>query len=186
MWVTMYADPDPDPECDEDAWGTARTAAVPLAVAAAFAGAYLAAYGLDRYLDYTAALGPRGDLLQFVVMAGVVALHGAVHALAYALLGAGSWRDVTVEASLFPGGIDPIRVSVHPDGPIRWSAYLVGVAAPGVLLGVAPAAWALATGTPLALFVGLVGILLTGPDVRELIDTVRAPDTAADPAFATP
>ncbi|WP_415379768.1 hypothetical protein [Halosimplex sp. TS25] len=178
----MYADP--DPECDDTEWGTVRAVAVPVAVAAAFAGAYLAVYGLDRYLDYAAMLGPRGEWLQFAVMAGVVGLHGAVHAAAYALLGEGSWRDVTAEMSLFPGGIDPVRVSVRPDGPIRRSAYLAGIAAPGVLLGFVPAAWALATGNPLALFVGLVGVLLTGSDVGELLDTMRSPDAAGAVEFA--
>lgn len=180
----MYADP--DPECDdEDAWGTVRTTAVPLAVAAAFAGPYLVAYGFDRSLDYAAMLGPDGEWLQFAAMGGLLVLHGAVHAVAYALLGEGSWRDVTVEASLFPGGIDPVSVSVVPDASIRRSAYLVGLAAPGVLLGLAPAAWALATGSPLALFVGLVGILLTGSDVSELLGAVRSPDAAGVAEFAS-
>ncbi|WP_436927767.1 hypothetical protein [Halosimplex amylolyticum] len=179
----MYADP--DPECDDAEWGRGRAMPVPVAVAAAFAGVYLAVYGFDRYLDYAAMLGPRGEWLQFAVVAGVVGLHGAVHAVAYALLGEGSWRDAAVDASLFPGGVDPVRVTVFPDGPIRRSAYLVGVAAPGVLLGVVPATWALVTGNPLALFVGLVGVLLTGSDVGELIETARAPDAAGTVEFAS-
>ncbi|MFC7197150.1 DUF3267 domain-containing protein [Halosimplex aquaticum] len=158
---------------------------MPVAVATAFAGVYLGAYGFDRYLDYAAMLGPRGEWLQFAVMGGLVVLHGAVHAVAYALLCEGSWRDVAVEASLFPGGLDPVQVFVVPTAQIRRSAYLVGVAAPGVLLGLVPAAWALATGNPLALFVGLVGILLTGSDIGELLDTVRSPDAAGAAEFAS-
>ncbi len=179
----MYADP--DPECDDDAWGRVRAVGVPVAVAAAFAGVYVATYGFDRYLDYTAMLGPRGDVLQFALLAGVVVLHGAVHAVAYALLGEGSWRDVTVDASLFPGGLDPVRVAVLPAGPIRRSAYLVGVAAPGVILGVVPAMWALATGNPLALFVGLVGVLSAGSDVSESLDAIRHPDVVSDREFVS-
>ena len=181
--VTVYADP--DPECAEDDRGATRAVAVPLAVAAAFAGVYVGTYGVDRYLDYVTMLGPRGEWLQFVVMGGLVVGHGAVHAITYAVLGEGSWRDVRVDVSLFPDGLDPVRVAVLPDGPIRRSAYLLGVAAPGLLLGVTPCAWALLTGTPLALFVGLVGVLLTGSDVSELLATLGVSDTAADREFVT-
>jgi len=179
----MYADP--DPECDDDAVGTARAVAVPVAAAAAAFAAYVGLYGLDGYFEYTEMLGPRGEWLQFLLLAGVVAAHGAVHAVAYAVLGEGSWTDVTADVEIAPGGFEPVRVTVLPGVSIPRSAYLVGLAAPGIALGLAPAAWALATGNPLALFVGLVGILVSGSDVTEAARVLDARDLAADREFVT-
>ncbi|WP_436908701.1 metalloprotease family protein [Halosimplex marinum] len=172
----MYADP--DPECDDDAVGTARAVAVPVAATTAAFAAYVGLYGLDSYLGYADLLGPRGEWVQFLVMAGVVAAHGAVHAAGYAVLGGGSRRDVTVDFEAFPGGFEPVRVAVSPGGPIRRSAYLAGLVAPGVVLGVVPVAWALASGNPLAMFVGAVGLLVSGSDVSGVIDVVRAADSS--------
>jgi len=176
----MYADP--DPECDDDAVGTVRAVAVPVAATAVAFAAYVGLYGLDGYLGYADLLGPCGEWLQFPLLGGVVAAHGAVHAVAYAVLGERSWTDVTVDFEVAPGGFEPVRVTVAPDGPIRRSAYLVGLAAPGLALGLAPAAWALATGNPLALFVGLVGVLVSGSDVTEVARVLAARD-AADRGF---
>jgi len=174
----MYADP--DPECDDDAVGTARAVAVPVATAAVAFAAYAGLHGLDSYLGYVDLLGPNGEWLQFLALAGAVAAHGAVHAVAYAALGAGAWYDVTLAVEVRPGGFEPVRATVRPTGPIRRSAYLTGLAAPGVLLGLAPAAWALATGNPLALFVGLVGILVSGSDANEAARVLGARDAATD------
>lgn len=179
--MSMYADP--DPECDDDALGTAVSVGVPVAVTAVAVGAYVATYGLDRYLDYGAMLGPRGEWLQFAVLGGLVVAHGVVHALAYALLGEGSWRAVRLDVSTDPSGIDPVRVAVRPAGRIRRSAYALGVAAPGLLLGVAPAAWALVSGNPLAMFVGAVGLLICGSDAAELRDVLGARDAATAREF---
>jgi hypothetical protein len=44
----MYVDP--DPECHEEGWGTARSTAVGVAMALAFGGTYVVAYGFDQYL----------------------------------------------------------------------------------------------------------------------------------------
>lgn len=178
----MYADP--DPECDDDAAGTARAVAVPVAATAAAFAAYVGLYGANRYLGYADLLGPRGELLQFLVIAGVVVAHGAVHAAAYAALGAGGWRDVSVDVETLPGGLEPVRIAVVPGAPIRRSAYLAGVAAPAVLLGVAPVTWALTSGNPLALFVGAVGLLVSGADVNEAVDVVRADSSAREREFA--
>jgi hypothetical protein len=172
----MYADP--DPECDDDAVGTARAVAVPVAATAVAFAAYAGLYSLDSYLGYADLLGPRGEWVQFLLLAGVVAAHGAVHAAGYAVLGGGSWRDVDLDFEVLPGGYEPVRVAVSPGGPIRRSAYLVGLVAPGVLLGVVPVAWALASGNPLAMFVGAVGLLASGSDVSEVVGVVRAADSA--------
>jgi|GEM_PF-2545597 len=174
----MYADP--DPECDDDAVGTARSVAAPVATTAVAFAAYAALYGLDSYLGYVDLLGPNGEWLQFLAMAGAVAAHGGVHAVAYAVLGAGSWTDVTLDVEVRPGGFEPVRVAVVPGASIRRSAYLTGLAAPGVLLGLAPAAWALATGNPLALFVGLIGVLVSGSDANEVARVLGARDTAPE------
>lgn len=173
----MYADPDPDPECDDDAAETARAVAVPVAATAVAFAAYAGLYGLDSYLRYADLLGPRGEWAQFLVMAGVVGAHGAVHAVGYAVLGGGSWRDVDLDFEVFPDGFEPVRTAVSPGGPIRRSAYLAGLVAPGVLLGVVPVAWALVSGNPLAMFVGAVGLLVSGSDVNEVVDAVRAGDS---------
>lgn len=176
---TRYVDP--DPECAEDRQETARAVGVPIAVAATVAGLYVGTYGVYRYLDYTAMLGERGTWLQFVVLAGLVVLHGLLHAAAYASLGGGTLRDVTLDVALSPqDSLEPLRVSVLPSTPMSRWAYRAGVAIPGVLLGLAPAAWALATGNPLALFVGLVGVLLTGSDVNALVDSSTHPDVVDD------
>ncbi|WP_327050699.1 metalloprotease family protein [Halomicrococcus gelatinilyticus] len=179
----MYVDP--DPECDEAGWGTARSTAVAVTAAVAFGGTYVATYGLDRYLTYTDALGRYGVVLQFGVMIGLVVLHEAVHAVAYAILGGLSWDEIAVEVGLdFDDGLDPLHHSVHPARPLRRRAYYAGVAAPGVVLGLLPAALALATGSALAAFVGVVGLLLVSTDVPPLVEAWRHPEAmaVADPA----
>ena len=174
----MYVDP--DPECDEEGWGTARSAAVAVAAAAAFGGGYVATYGVDRYLTYTESLGPHGVVVQFGVVAALVALHEAVHAVAYAAVGGLSWDEIAVEVELdFEDGLDPLHHSVHPARPVRRRAYYVGVVAPGVLLGILPATVGLATGSALATFVGLVGLLLISTDVGTLVEVWRHPETMA-------
>jgi len=178
----MYADP--DPSCDDE-WGAGAAVGVPVTVTAAVFGGYLVSYGLDSYLGYVTMLGPGGEWLQFLVMAGLVVLHGVVHAVAYAVLGDGSWRSVRLDFSTEPGGIDPVRVAVLPGGRIRRTAYLVGVAAPGVVLGLVPAGWALVTGNPLAMFVGAFGLLLTGSDVSELLAVLAAPDSTVEREFVS-
>lgn len=179
----MYADP--DPECADDEWGAGVAVGIPLVVTGAVLGAYVLAYGLDRYVEYADMLGPRGELLQFAVIGGLLIVHGVVHAVAYALLGEGSWRAVSVEVVTDTAGIDPVAVSVLPAGKIRRSAYVVGVAAPGVVLGLLPAAWALLIGNPLAMFVGAVGLLLTGSDVTELLDVLSVPHSAIEREFVS-
>lgn len=175
----MYVDP--DPECDEAGWGTARSTGVGALAALAVGGAYVATYGFDRYLTYTDAL-PAGELLQFAVLAAVLVAHEAVHALAYRTVGGCTWDEVAVEARLsFDGGLDPVHHSVHPTRPVRRSAYLVCLAAPTVLLGVVPAAVGLATGSALATFVGLAGLLLVSTDVAPAVAAWRHPERVAAP-----
>jgi len=124
-------------------------------------------------------LGDHGALLQFALMAVLLAAHEAVHAAAY-VLGGRSWDEVDVAFELFPSGTyDPVRVSVQPAVPMNRWAYRFGVALPGLLLGVLPSALAVATGNPLAMFVGLFGTVLLPPDVETLLDTWRAPGTLA-------
>lgn len=178
---------DPDPECDEEGWGTARAAAAPVAVAVALGGAYVGTYGLERFFDYVTMLGEYGVVVQFGVLAAVVAAHEAIHAVAYAVLCGLSRDEVAVEAALFPdGSLDPLHVSVHPDRAVRRWRYAVGVAAPGVLLGLVPSAVGLATDNPLAAFVGLYGVLLVATDVPALVEAWTLPDyvAASDPARA--
>lgn len=180
----MYVNP--DPECDEEGWGEARSATVAVAVAAIAAGAYAMAYGVERYLTYTDHLGEYGVALQFGVLAAVLLAHEAVHALAYATVGRLSWDEIEVEFELFPeDSHEPFDHSVHPVRPVRRWAYYVCVAAPGVLLGVVPATVALLTGHSLAMFVGLVGLLLVATDVGPLVEAWRHPDAvaAADPTY---
>jgi hypothetical protein len=81
----MYVDP--DPECDEEGWGTARATAAPLAVAIALGGAYVATYSLERLFTYPDLLGEYGLALQFVVLAALVVCHEAIHAGSYLLVG---------------------------------------------------------------------------------------------------
>jgi hypothetical protein len=61
----------------------------------------------------------------------------------------------------------------------------VGVAAPGIVLGVVPAALALVTGDALAMFVGLIGLLLIATDVGALVEAWRHPETisVSDPSY---
>lgn len=175
----MYVDP--DPECHEEGWGTARSTAVAVAVAVAVGGTYALTYGVERYLTYAEMLGPRGELVQFAVVAGLFVAHEAVHALAYVVCGV-SPADVEVEFGLDrEAPLDPVHHSVHPGRPIERWRYYVGVAAPGVALGVAPATLALATGNPLAMFVGGVGLLLVATDVSALVAAIRHPESIAAP-----
>jgi hypothetical protein len=81
----MYVDP--DPECDEEGWGTARATAAPLAVTIALGGAYVATYSLERLFTYPDLLGEYGLALQFVVLAALVVCHEAIHAGSYLLVG---------------------------------------------------------------------------------------------------
>lgn len=180
----MYVDP--DPECDEEGWGAARSAAVPAVAVVAFGGGYVATYGLDQYLTYTELLGPHGVVLQFALIAGLIALHEALHGAAYAAVGGLSWDEIDVEVGLeLEDGFDPIRHSVHPARPVRRWVYYAGVAAPGLVLGFVPAAIALLTGNPLAMFVGVVGLLLLSTDVGALVTAWRDPESIAvsDPAY---
>ncbi len=180
----MYVDP--DPECDEEGWGTVRSAVVPAVAIVAFGGSYVTTYGLDRYLTYTELLGPHGAVLQFALIAGVVVLHEGIHAAAYAIASGLSWDEIEVDVELdLEGGVDPIRHSVHPARPVRRWVYYVGIAAPGVVLGVVPSAVAVATGNPLAMFVGVVGLVLLSTDVGALVTAWRNPESiaASDPAY---
>lgn len=180
----MYVDP--DPECNEEGWGTARSMAVPAAAVAAFGGGYVMRYGLDQYLTYTELLGPYGVWLQFAVIAAVVVLHETLHGLAYVAVSGLSWSEIEVEFTVDTGSaVDPVHHSVHPTRPIRRRAYYLGVAAPGVMLGFLPATVGLVSGNPLAMFVGIVGILLISTDVNALITAWRRPSIVAvsDPAY---
>jgi hypothetical protein len=173
----MYVDP--DPECDEGGWGAARSTAVPVAAVVAVAGAFAAIYGVERSLTYPELLGVAG---QFAVMATVVVGHEAIHAVSYAALAGLSREEIAVEVGLFPDdSLDPVHFSVHPVVPVRRNAYAAGVAAPGLLIGVLPSVVALATGSSVALFVGLVGLLLVATDVAALVDLWRRPETVAAP-----
>jgi hypothetical protein len=62
--------------------------------------------------------------------------------------------------------------------------YYAGLAAPGLVLGVLPAAVGLATGDPLATFVGVAGVLLVATDVAPLVAACRRPEAirASEPA----
>ena len=176
----MYVDP--DPECHEDGWGAARSTAVGATAALAVGGAYVATYGLAQYVTYTAAL-PAGELLQFAVIATVLVAHEAVHAIAHATIGRCSWDEIRVEADVeFGDGLDPIHHSVHPTRPVPRTAYWLCLAAPTLLLGVVPAAVGLATGSALATFVGIVGLLLVGTDVDPAVTAWRYPERVAAPA----
>jgi hypothetical protein len=176
----MYVDP--DPECAEEGWGTARATAAPVAVATAVAGAYVLTYGADRFFTYPDALGEYGLALQFVLLGGLLVAHEAVHALSYATLAGLSPAEIEVEAELLPdGSYDPVHLSVHPARPVRRSAYAAGVAMPGLVLGVAPAAVGLFTGHPLVTFVGLAGIVLVATDVETLVALSRRADAASRP-----
>lgn len=174
----MYVDP--DPECDEEGWGTTRSVVVPAVAIVAFGGAYVGTYGLDRYLTYTELLGPNGVVLQFAVMAGLIAFHEVIHAVTYATVGGLSWDDIDVEFAFeFEDGYDPLHHSVHPARPVRRWVYYVGVAAPGIVLGFVPALVALLTGNPLAMFVGVIGLLLLSTDVGSLVSAWRNPEAMA-------
>ena len=176
----MYVDP--DPECHEDGWGAARSTAVGATAALAVGGAYVATYGLAQYLTYADAL-PAGELLQFAVIAAVFVAHEAAHAIAYATVGRCSWDEIRVEAGIeFGEGLDPIHHSVHPTRPVPRTAYWLCLAAPTLLLGVVPAAVGLATGSALATFVGIVGLLLVGTDVDPAVTAWRYPERVAVPA----
>lgn len=176
----MYVDP--DPECHEDGWGAARSTAVGATAALAVGGAYVATYGLAQYLSYADAL-PAGELLQFAVIAAVFVGHEAVHAIAYATVGRCSWDEIRVEADIeFGEGLDPVRHSVHPTRPVPRTAYWLCLAAPTLLLGVVPAAVGLVTGSALATFVGIVGLLLVGTDVDPAVTAWRYPERVAAPA----
>jgi hypothetical protein len=180
----MYVDP--DPECDEERWGEARSMAVTIATVAAFGGGYVMTYGVDQYLTYTELLGPYGVFLQFGVIVGLVVLHEAIHAVVYATIGSLSWSEIEVEVGFdFEDTFDPLDHSVHPARPIRRWAYVVCVAAPGIVLGVVPAALALVTGNALAMFVGLIGLLLIATDVGALVEAWRHPETisVSDPSY---
>jgi len=177
---------DPDPECNEEGWGEARSMAVTIAAVVAFGGGYVATYGVDRYLTYTESLGPHGVFLQFGVTVGLVVLHEVIHAVAYATIGNLSWSEIEVKVGFdFEDTFDPLDHSVHPARPIHQWAYIVGVAAPGIVLGVVPAALALVTGDALAMFVGLIGLLLITTDVGALVEAWRHPETisVSDPAY---
>ena len=94
----MYVDLDPG--CHEDGWETARSTAVGVAMALAFGGTYVVAYGFDQYLTDTEWLGRNGTILQFGVVIGVIVLHEVAHALTYAIVCGLSWNEIDVVVEL--------------------------------------------------------------------------------------
>ena len=96
-------------------------------------------------------------------LAGGTLAHEALHALA--------WRSA---ADLPPGSVrlgfnwKALTPYAHCSAPMRARAYRIGAAAPGVVLGLAPAAGALATGNGALLAFALLFTLAAGGDALTL------------------
>lgn len=107
-------------------------------------------------------------------MIGVIVLHEVVHALTYAIVCGVSLNEIDVVVELVPEKpLELVSHSVHPARPIRRWKYSVGVDAPTLVLGVVPASIGPATGTPLATFVGLLGLFLISTEVGAIVEAWR-------------
>lgn len=133
---------------------------------------YVSLYSLDQFLTYADYLGEYGELLQFGAMAVAIVIHEGIHAISFMILGNLSWNQVEKQIAVNPSGTyDPIQLYVYPGEPVSQRAYALGVAMPGIVLGVIPSVVGLVTGHAFVMAVGIFGIVLTPIDVSVLLGT---------------
>ena len=139
---------------------------------------YVNSYGLGRFLEYENYLGEYGTVLQFGVMAALLVVHEAVHAVSFMVFGGLSWVGIETKIALNPSGtFDPIQFYVYPVEEIGRLAYGLGVAMPGIVLGIVPSLLGIVTGHPLVMAVGIFGVILAPIDVSVLLREVRSDQT---------
>jgi hypothetical protein len=139
--------------------------------AAALAGGYVSLYSLDQLLSYGDVLGTYAVVLQFVVMGVLVAVHEGIHAISFMIFGGLTWDEIRAKTAVNPSGTrDPIQFYVYPKVPISKRAYALGVAMPGVALGILPSVAALVTGSPFLMALGIFGMGMTSIDVDVLFE----------------
>lgn len=139
--------------------------------AAVLAGSYVSLYSLDQLLSYGDVLGTYAVVLQFVVMGALVAVHEGIHAISFMSFGGLRWGEITTKTAVNPSGTrDPIQFYVYPEVPISKRAYALGVAMPGVALGVLPSVAALVTGSPFLMALGIFGMGMTSIDIDVLCE----------------
>jgi len=141
--------------------------------AAMLAGSYVFLYSLDQLLSYGDVLGAYAVVLQFVVMGVLVAVHEGIHAISFMTFGGLTWDEIKAKIAVNPSGTrDPIQFYVYPEVPISKRAYALGVAMPGVALGVLPSVTALVTGYPFLMALGIFGMGMTSIDIDVLFESL--------------
>jgi len=139
--------------------------------AAVLAGSYIFLYSLDQLLSYGDVLGTYAVVLQFIVMGILVAVHEGIHAVSFMIFGGATWDEITTKIAVNPSGTrDPIQFYVYPEVPISKRAYALGVAMPGVTLGILSSVAALVTGSPFLMALGIFGMGMTSIDIDVLFD----------------
>lgn len=138
---------------------------------------YVSLYSLNRFLTYSDYLGEYGELLQFGAMAVVVVIHEGIHAISFMVFGNLSWNQVEKQIAVNPSETyDPIQFYVYPGEPVSRRAYALGVAMPGIILGVIPSVVGLVTGHAFVMAVGIFGVVLAPIDVSVLLGRLWHPD----------
>lgn len=141
--------------------------------AALLAGIYIQLYSLNQLLAYGDVLGTYAVVLQFVVMGILVVIHEGVHAISFMAFGGLTWNEVETTIAVNPSGTrDPIQFYVYPRKSISERAYMLGVAMPGIALGVIPSVVGLVIGSPFLMALGVFGIGMTSIDVDVLLDSL--------------
>ncbi len=103
-----------------------------------------------------------GDTSAFVMLGaliGGIVLHEGLHALAWKIAGAMPWSDVRLGFQL-----KTLTPYAHSRVPMSARAYRIGAATPGLVLGLAPAAASLATGSGFWLLFGVLFTIAAGGD----------------------
>ena len=111
-------------------------------------------------------------IISFVVL---VFVHELVHGLAWSLFAPGRWRDI--ELGFMREYLTPYCAC---NAPLRRGPYVFGALAPLVVVGVVPTVAAIAMGSFLLLFIGLVMVISAGGDILIAVKVLRHRTAATD------
>ena len=122
---------------------------------AALAWAFVALHGWGPI----AAAGRLPRMALFAGLLGGILLHEVLHALAWKWSSRLPWRDIAIGFQW-----RTFTPFAHARVPMTARAYRIGAATPGVVLGLAPALFGLATGDGAAILFGLLFTFAAGGD----------------------
>lgn len=121
------------------------------------AAIYAAVWGLDALFS---PLSGSGFLVALGVLIAGTFAHEAIHGLSWALFGRKPLGSIS-----FGFQLKTLTPYAHCKEPMRARAYRVGAAMPGVLLGLAPSLFGIATGSGSAMLFGLFFTFAAGGDL---------------------